>query len=137
MNFVLDASIALSWCFEDENTPATDKLLIRLENETAFVPTIWTLEIGNILVVAERKKRITYADILKFIGLLDKLNIQVDNEAAFRGFHDILPLAHIEKLTTYDAAYLELAMRKGLSLASKDLQLRKVASKLGVDVIPS
>ncbi|MBV8803256.1 MAG: type II toxin-antitoxin system VapC family toxin [Gammaproteobacteria bacterium] len=132
MNFVLDASIALSWCFSDEATQETTLLLERLSQESAFVPELWTLEVGNILISAERRQRITYAKITEFITLLQQINIKIDNETSMRGFREILPLAHSENLTTYDAAYLELAMRLGLPLATKDKQLAKAAKKIGV-----
>ncbi|CAN5341652.1 type II toxin-antitoxin system VapC family toxin [soil metagenome] len=135
MNFVLDASIALAWCFIDEATPFTNSLLESLEANSAFVPAIWSLEVGNILIVAERRKRISYARIAEFLAILAKINIQVDIETATRGFHETLALAHSEKLTTYDASYLELAMRLGLPLASKDRQLCDVAKQVGVQVL--
>jgi len=135
MNFILDASVTLAWFFSDEATPATNKLLDRLLINTAFVPSIWSLEVGNILVAAERRKKVTYANVVQFLDHLEKLNIHIDSETASLGFHDILALAHSEGLTTYDAAYLELAMRKGLSIASKDKLLCKAAKNLGVDII--
>jgi predicted nucleic acid-binding protein len=136
VDFVLDASIAMAWCFVDEKTPHTEKLLDSLEIGTAFVPSLWSLEVGNILVCAERRKRITYADITQFLELIGQLNIQTDHETSNkRGFHEVISLAYSKGLTTYDAAYLELAMRKGLSLASKDRQLCDIASKLGVKVL--
>ena len=135
MSFVLDASIALSWCFADESTPTTTALLERLETETAFVPQLWFLEVGNILIGASRKKRISQAKIAEFLDLLSNLNIQTDHETAVRGFHEILSLAQSEHLTTYDSAYLELAMRLGIPLASKDMELRKAAKRLGVELL--
>lgn len=133
MNFVLDASVTLAWCFEDEASDATLNILKRLDEETAFVPTIWPLEIGNILLVAERKKRISYADITKFLTLIERSHIQVDHETTHRSLHEVISLAHAEKLTSYDASYLELAMRRGIPLYTKDRQLRKVAIQLGVE----
>jgi predicted nucleic acid-binding protein len=133
--FVLDASIALSWCFADEANKTTAQLLDRVATETAIAPAIWPLELGNVLIGAERKKRITHAEVSEFVELIQKLNIEIDSETAARSFHDILSLAHSEKLTTYDAAYLELAMRKGLPLATKDLQLKNAAKNLGVHII--
>jgi predicted nucleic acid-binding protein len=135
MSFILDASITLSWCFSDEATPETMHLLDQLNQESAFVPELWTLEIGNILISAERHKRITYAKITEFLTLLQHLNIKTDNETSIRGFREIISLAHSEKLTTYDAAYLELAMRLGLPLATKDIQLAKAAKRIGVKLI--
>lgn len=135
MSFVLDASVALAWCFSDEATTASTHLLERLAEEYAFVPAIWSLEVGNILTMAERASRITYAKIAEFLALLDDLKIQVDSETANRGFREVLSLAHSEKLTTYDAAYLELAMRLGVPLATKDKQLQKSAKQLGVTIL--
>ncbi len=135
MNFILDASITLAWCFSDEATPKTIALLERLEFESAMVPELWPLEVGNILIAAEKRKRISYANIKEFLSLLENLNIEIDTETASRGFSDIIFLAHSEKLTTYDAAYLELAMRYGLPLATKDIELIHVAKRLGVKII--
>ncbi len=135
MDFVLDASITLSWCFEDESTPAAIAIMESLATKTAHVPELWSLEIGNILVGASRKKRLTYAKMAEFLELIENLNIQTDHETSARGFHEIISLAYSEHLTTYDAAYLELAMRLGLPLATKDNELRKVAKRLGVELL--
>ncbi|OGT38178.1 MAG: DNA-binding protein [Gammaproteobacteria bacterium RIFCSPHIGHO2_12_FULL_38_14] len=135
MNFVLDASITLAWCFSDEATPTTNALLERLEFDFAIVPEIWPLEVGNILIAAEKRKRISYANIKEFLALLESLNIKTDTETGARGFRDIIFLAHSEKLTTYDAAYLELAMRYGLPLATKDTALTHAAKRVGVKII--
>lgn len=135
MSLVLDASVALTWCFADEATSKSVALLNKLETELAYVPAIWSLELGNILVTAERHKRISYANISQFIELISNLNIQVDSETDNRAFHETLTLAHSEKLTTYDASYLELAMRLGMQLATKDAQLAKAAKRLGVEII--
>ncbi len=134
MSFVLDASITLAWCFQDEATPDTTALLERLSTEDAFVPALWTLEVGNILLGAERKGRISPANTKEFLNLLDALNIQIDHQMVTRGFNEILSLASFHNLTTYDAAYLELAMRLGIPLATKDLQLRQAANNVGVEL---
>lgn len=135
MGFVLDASIALAWCFSDESTDFTRKLLAQLENDRALVPAIWPLEVGNILVMAERRKCISYAEMVQFLELLKMLHIETDADTTSKAFNEILSLAHSEKLTTYDAAYVELAMRHGLPLASKDIKLCTVAKQLGVHII--
>lgn len=131
-DFVLDASIALAWCFSDEATNETVTLLENLETATIFVPSLWTLELGNVLLAAKRRQRITQAGITEFLALLEGFNIQFDNEAATRGFHEILALAAAENMTTYDATYLELAMRLGLPLATKDKQLQTAAARNGI-----
>lgn len=135
MECVIDASVVLAWCFTDESTPATKKILDDLLNHSSYVPSIWPLEIGNALLVAKRRKRITAAKINEFLTLLANLNIQVDDQTTTRAFHEILALASTHELTTYDAAYLELAMRLGLPLVSKDTQLCKAGKLCGVIVI--
>ena len=135
MAFVLDASIALAWCFDDEATPETTALLDRLTTEVAYVPELWSLELGNILIGALKRKRITPAKVAEFFAMLDIINIRIDKETANRGFHEIFSLAQSQSLTTYDAAYLELAMRLGLPLATKDIALRNAAILLGVSVL--
>lgn len=87
---------------------------------------------GKYSYFGRTKKRISFAKITEFLALIENLDIQVDNETSARSFREILSLAHSEKLTTYDAAYLELAMRLGLPLATKDKQLSDAALRLGV-----
>jgi predicted nucleic acid-binding protein len=132
--FVLDASVALSWCFEDEKDKTTIELLDKIENYALLVPEIWTLEVGNALLMAERRKRFTYAEVQTFLNLLKELNIEVDYRTSKKGFTDILNLARANHLTTYDAAYLELALRLDIPLATKDIALQKAAKNLGVEI---
>ena len=132
---VLDASVALSWCFKNEATTAGDRVLERLANEAASVPTIWHLEIANVLALSERRGRITVAHSSEFIALLESLVIVIDEETSSRALGRVLDLARAEQLTAYDAAYLELAMRLGLPLASKDGDLCDAAERLGVNVL--
>jgi predicted nucleic acid-binding protein len=133
--FVLDSSIALCWCFENEATEATRRLLDHLQTDTAAVPNLWHIEIANVLALAERRRRITAAETAQFIALLEALEIDVDEETWSRGFARTLDLAREERLTAYDAAYLELAMRLGVPLASKDADLCDAAERLGVSVL--
>lgn len=135
MSFVLDASIALSWCFADEASTHTWALLERLEEETAYVPSLFALEMSNILILAERRKRISYAHVILSLELMSHLSIQIDGETAARAFHETSQLAYKEKLTSYDASYLELACRLGVPLATKDKHLAKIAKKLGVSLL--
>jgi len=132
---VIDASVALAWCFSDERTEAAARLLERLAAEPASVPAIWHLEIANVLALSERRGRITPADSAEFIALLETLEIVVDEETPSRALGRVLDLARAERLTAYDAAYLELAMRLGLPLASKDGDLCDAAERLGVRVL--
>lgn len=135
MSFVLDASIALAWCFADESTPTSIYLLNQLETENAYVPAIWSLELGNILVGAAMKKRISRSHVIQFLDLINELNIKVDTETDKHALHDTLDLAFAENLTTYDASYLELSIRLGLPLATKDRQLITAAQHLNLEVL--
>lgn len=133
---VLDCSVAVSWCFEDEAAPETDALLERVRDEGAFVPAIWYLELGNVLIQAERRNRLSVADIATRLELFGALPITIDDERPDRTLQAVLTLARAERLTTYDAAYLELAMRRGLPLASKDQDLVEAAQRCGVVGLP-
>jgi predicted nucleic acid-binding protein len=133
--FVLDSSIALCWCFDNEATEGTRQLLEHLQADTAAVPNLWHIEIANVLTLAERRRRITAAETAQFIALLEALEIDVDEETWSRALVRILDLAREERLTAYDAAYLELAMRLGVPLASKDGDLCDAAERLGVSVL--
>jgi predicted nucleic acid-binding protein len=130
--FVLDASIALAWCFADEATPATDALLDRLSDEEAAAPALWRLEVANALAMAERRGRLSVAGLTRSVSLLQRLAVSIDSEGAERAFRELLDLARRERLTVYDAAYLELALRLGLPLASKDAKLRAAGAGLGL-----
>ena len=134
-DFVLDASVALAWCFEDENTPSARQILARLTAEAASVPATWPIEVANVLALAERRRRITPADSAEFIAKLEDVAILVDGETSSRAFGRVLDLAREERLTTYEAVYLELAMRLGVPLASKDADLCDAAQRLGVSVL--
>jgi predicted nucleic acid-binding protein len=133
-DLVLDASVALAWCFEDEATVATAAVLQRLTQDAASVPVIWRIEVANVLATAERRRRITLADSAAFIAKVEGLEILVDEETSSRAFTRILDLARAEGLTAYDAAYLELAMRLGVPLASKDRALCDAVERVGVTV---
>lgn len=133
--FVLDASVAVAWCFDDESTPAAWALLDRLRTAPGHVPTLWALEIGNILLGAERRRRITRARTTEFLEILGALDIRADADVQPRALWVVLPLAREQDLTAYDASYLELAMRLGLPLATKDRALARAATKLRVDVL--
>ncbi len=133
--FVIDCSVAVTWCFEDEATPASDGLLDRLGEEEAAAPAIWPLELGNVLVMAERRGRIDAAQLAEFVALVRDLPVAIDQETPQRALDEVLALARAEKLTTYDASYLELAMRLGVPLATQDRELRHAAERLGTPVL--
>jgi predicted nucleic acid-binding protein len=136
-DFVLDASLSCAWCFADEASEEGWALLARLQEVQAQVPSLWLWEISNVLVQAERKGRITPAAIRTFLGLLEALPIRMDQATTAIVWHDTLALARSHRLTTYDAAYLELALRLGLPLASRDQALNAAASKEGVALLPT
>jgi len=133
--FVVDCSIAMAWLFHDEATPKTAALLDRLAGETALVPAWWFIEIANVIAIAERKGRITPIQSDAFIADLSKLGIERDDEASARAFTHLLALCRTHRLTSYDAIYLDLAIRRGLPLATLDADLRKAAKKLGVGLL--
>lgn len=132
---IIDCSITMAWCFADEATKETARIQDRLVSEAALVPVHWPLEVANVLVMAERRKRISTADATQFVSLLGDLDIQVDEEVPVRAFDHVLPLSRGHALTSYDAAYIELAIRRRLPLASLDDDLRRVAIRLGVQVL--
>jgi predicted nucleic acid-binding protein len=135
--FVIDASVALAWCFDDEATEATRALLDRFEDEHAEVPSLWHLELANALAVGERNKRITPARTSQFIALIGELPIVIDEQTPNVALSTVLDLARSEQLSAYDASYLELAMRRGVPLATKDNDLVRAARRVGVTLLPT
>jgi predicted nucleic acid-binding protein len=131
--FVVDNSVVMAWCFRDEANSYADRVLESLSVSSAAVPSIWPLEVVNVLLSAERRKRLTEADSLRFIALLNKLPIQVEPppqaESLMTG---IMPIARRYGLTSYDASCLHLAMRNGIALATLDEKLRAAARKAKV-----
>ena len=131
---VIDSSVALTWCFEDEASARSDALLEQVRDEGAVVPGLWHLEVANVLLQAEKRGRITPADIAVRLELIAQLPIDTDRQTTARAWREILALARAEGLTTYDAAYLELAIRRGLPLLTKDQALIAAAQRTGVAV---
>jgi predicted nucleic acid-binding protein len=132
--FVVDNSVVMAWCFEDESDRYAEAVLNSLETAEAVVPAIWPLEVGNVLVVAERRNRLGAADSMRFLTLLKSLPIRVDQEPPDRMLGEIVALARDQNLSTYDASYLDLAMRLGLPIATQGLILLKAAKKCRVPV---
>jgi len=133
-HFVLDSSVTMAWCFEDEKTTYTEAVLDAVAAGTAVVPSLWTYEILNVLVIAQRRKRMTQAQALTFWQGLQSFSIQVDDHSAHSGPFAVMSLAEQYQLTAYDAAYLELALRTGFALASLDGDLVKAAKASGVSI---
>ena len=120
MTLVVDCSVAVAWCIDDEASAETDALLARVRDEGGVVPGLWHLELGNVLLQAERRGRLKESDIAGRLELLRALPIATDDEPPARTLREVLSLARAERLTTYDAAYLELALRKGATLAGRE-----------------
>lgn len=133
MPFVLDASMALSWCFEDEATPETEKVLDRLGDDHAIVPPLWESEVTNALLIAERKGRLTEAQSTRFVSLLAVLPINVDTSGP--PMTTLLALGRQHGLSSYDATYLALAERAGIAMATLDEKLRMAAHTAGVALL--
>jgi predicted nucleic acid-binding protein len=130
----IDASVTAAWCFSDEATVASDALREGLSRRGAVVPVLWHAESANVLLVAERRKRITPDRCSELLELLGELPIETDDGTErIRG--SVFRLARAHRLTVYDAIYLELAIRRELPLATRDKDLRKAALSAGVPLI--
>lgn len=133
---VVDSSIALTWCFEDEASTETDELFRQVRDDGAIVPGLWHLELANVLLQAEKRGRITASDVTMRLGLIAELPIAVDQETTSRAWREILAVARAQSLTTYDATYLELALRRGVPLLTRDDALAGAAKRVRVAVQP-
>lgn len=131
---VLDNSVIMAWCFRDVGDGYADAVLGSLAESEALVPGIWPLEVANVLVAAERRRRLTETDSARFLALLADLPIRVIQEPPQRVTGEILALARETGLSSYDASYLDLAMREGAPLATLDDGLRKAAGRVGVQL---
>ncbi len=132
--FVLDASVTLSWAFREELNAHTRAVLRSLSETQALVPEIWPLEVGNALLVAERRKRMGFAEVSRFLSFLQALPIVIEPTEPARIFGAVLFLAREYGLSVYDATYLDLALRRGLPLATRDQALRSAAIRCGVEI---
>jgi predicted nucleic acid-binding protein len=131
---VLDASVALAWAFPDEGSEYADAVLVSLKGETILVPSLWAAEVTNVLAIGERRKRLREAEIRRFLALLEGLPILQDVQSPGDVVKAILPLAREYELSAYDAAYLELAVRKGAPVSTLDAGLRRAAREAGIPV---
>ncbi len=132
MAFVLDCSTTMAWCFADEANRYADRALDAMPSSEVIVPSIWTLEVINVLLVAERQRRLTEADTVRFLDLLGSLPIRVEERDASVVFGSVLASGRRFGLSSYDAAYLDLAMRTGALLATSDRKLRRACRSAGV-----
>lgn len=135
MSFVLDCSVTMAWCFADESDAYSDAVLDGLAEREAVVPALWPLEVGNVVIGAARRKRLTVAHASHFLDLLAALPITVDKDTPDHALGRTLSLAREHGLSLYDATYLELAMRTGLPLATRDATLIRAAQRSGARVL--
>ena len=133
MRFVLDNSVVVGWFLEDQATPYTDVVSVLLEQDQAVVPALWELEFANVLRTACRKERLTADEAHQIIEQICALPIVIDRETP--GPAELLALALRYNLSSYDAAYLELALRLQIRIATKDEPLRAAAEAAGVGVV--
>jgi predicted nucleic acid-binding protein len=132
MPFVLDASVTVNWALRDEDNSIADRAFLNLRNGSAIVPGIWWYELRNILVVNERRGRISAFDSGNFLAQLRELDIEIRHEP---DNPSVLDLARSTGLTVYDASYLALAMREGVPLATLDKALQTAANTAGVPLL--
>ena len=130
--FVLDASVALCWCLDGQETEYTAGVLGALETDACSAPALWSLEVANVLSLAQRRSKVAPETVDVLLGGLLELPIHIDSAAAKHIFQNVAPLARRLGITVYDACYLELALRTGLPLATVDAQLAKAAKEVRV-----
>jgi len=132
--FVMDCSITMAWVLPGEANAGAEAVLQLLETAHIKVPTIWPLEVNNVLLQAEHRKRISTVEVAEFKEFLAALPIYVDDTTGLHAAGSIYTLAKEQHLTIYDAAYLELSMRENLPLATLDKALQKAAMHVGIQV---
>lgn len=132
--FVIDNSVVMTWCFVDEANPYADAVLDSLSEMNGVVPAIWPLEVVNVLLVAERRKRLQESDSVRFLSLLTQLPIEVEEAWPARSMKDLLALGRANDLSSYDASYLDLAMRQGLPIATLDQKLVEAAKRINIPI---
>ena len=135
--FVVDASMAFAWVKPSQASAASDALLEQIEQgATVVVPSLWFLEVANGLLVAQRRKLLTASERTRALARLSGLALTVDDVDARVAFDRTSALAMRHGLSVYDAAYLEVALRRTLPIASRDEALLSAAARAGANVIP-
>ena len=130
--FILDCSVTMNWCFEDECDFYSESILKSLEHHRAIVPPLWHLEVTNVLLIAEKRNRLTSAESTRFLDLLNSLPIYTSD--LILSMPEVLTTARAYKLTSYDATYLLLAMHEGVELSTKDTALIHACSQGGIKI---
>lgn len=139
MRFVVDNSVSMRWFFGDgkpQELAYATEALDAMRDGSALVPVTWGLEVANVIARAEAKGLVTEARSETFLGMLEEVDIEVDEATFSRALSDTLQLARRYRLSAYDASYLELALREGIPLATLDEDLQKAAKKAGVKRFP-
>lgn len=131
---VIDASVALAWCFPDEASDYADSVLLALEKQTVIVPAIWAVEITNALLVGERRKRIRQPEVRRFVDLMNGLSVVEDGQPFADTVSNVLPLAREYNLSAYAAAYLDVAVRHEIPLATLDGALQKACTLASIKI---
>ena len=134
--FVMDASVGFAWVYPSQASAATDALLVDVEaGATLVAPALWFLEVANGLLAAQRRKLLTRSDRKSALEMLSRLRVTIDEDSGPAAFHTTSTLAEKYGLSVYDAAYLEVAIRRQLPLGSRDGALRSAAKRSGVNVL--
>jgi len=134
LSFVLDASVALCWCFEDEADRYARSVFPVLRSLPAVVPAIWPAEFGNGLMVAERRKRISQTAVTALLSAFRELPIPEDDRCQWQTRRELVSMARQHGLSVYDTLYLDIALQQELPLAMIDKQMKRAARKLGVEL---
>ncbi len=132
MTIVVDASVAAAWLLPDEFSEASDRILRLLQAKDGLVPSIFRHEVRNILLIAERRKRVMPAKVDELLGRLAALPVR---EGGHSDDHDIIALARAGGLTAYDAAYVALALSSGVPLATLDRAMATAARARGIAIL--
>lgn len=134
-SFVTDASVAIAWIHPAQATPETDSMLDRLAmGDSVVVPALWPLEVANAITVLRRRRKLTADEARSAIQIVRELPATIDHEAATMAFTRLVDLASEHELTIYEAAYIELAIRKRLPLATNNAQMKQAAMRSGVEL---
>ena len=133
--FVLDASLALSWVFDEEETERSREVLNRIVDDVVVVPSVWPLEVANAVLIGLRRDRFTEDDAAAFVDALSAFDVEVDELGHRVAFGALVPLAQEHGITSYDASYVELALRRGAPLATFDAGLARAARAAGVELL--
>ena len=133
---VVDCSAICALFFEDEATPESNQLLDRLEAGAIWAPSLFLWEVANVLLMAERRQRLSQAQRVEALLMLEQLHLEIDQGDPIVVWHDVTQLAAQTGLTSYDAAYLELAIRLGTPLATRDRELQRCCNAAGVALEP-